>query len=108
MQTLEESEASIAFAIEILKLGGVVAHATETCYGLACDMTNSDAVEKLFNIKNRPPDQPVSALFSSIKASSEWALWSKEALELAKPTYGKSRRMSQGTSLGVLAERQEL
>ncbi|HCI04077.1 MAG: L-threonylcarbamoyladenylate synthase [Candidatus Peribacteraceae bacterium] len=84
MQTLEESEASIAFAIEILKLGGVVAHATETCYGLACDMTNSDAVEKLFNIKNRPPDQPVSALFSSIKASSEWALWSKEALELAK------------------------
>ncbi len=84
MQILEESEASIAYAIEILNLGGVVAHATETCYGLACDMTNSDAVEKLFNIKNRPPDQPISALFPTVKASSEWVEWSKEALIYAK------------------------
>ena len=84
MQILEESEASIAYAIEILNLGGVVAHATETCYGLACDMTNSDAVEKLFNIKNRPPDQPISALFPTVKASSEWVEGSKEALIYAK------------------------
>ena len=87
MQTLEASEASIAFAIEILNLGGVVAHATETCYGLACDMTNSEAVEKLFNIKNRPDDQPVSALFPSIKASSIWVEWTEKALALAKKEF---------------------
>lgn len=84
MQILPESEQATSYAVEILNLGGVVAHATETCYGLACDMTNSDAVEKLFGIKNRPPDQPVSALFPSVKASSEWVKWSKEALIYAK------------------------
>ena len=83
MQILEESEAGIAYALEILALGGTVAHATETCYGLACDMTNPDAVDNLFKIKNRPNDQPVSALFPSIEASEEWVEWCDEALELA-------------------------
>ncbi|MBU0458293.1 threonylcarbamoyl-AMP synthase [Patescibacteria group bacterium] len=84
MQVLKASPEAIAFALEILKLGGIVAHATETCYGLACDMTNREAVEKLFKVKNRVADQPVSALFPSIKASEEWVEWCPEALELAK------------------------
>lgn len=84
MQILEESEKATSEALRILEVGGVVAHATETCYGLACDMTNSEAIEKLFKIKNRPPDQPVSALFPSIEASKEWVEWSDEALELAE------------------------
>ena len=84
MQILTPSPAAIIQALRILKEGGTVAHATETCYGLACDLTNQEAVEKLFKIKNRPIDQPVSALFPSIKTTEEWVEWNEEARKFAE------------------------
>lgn len=77
------SDASIKEAIAILHDGGVIAHATETCYGLACDLSNAKAVEKLFAIKNRPSKQPVSALFSSIDQAQQYLEWNEGALLLA-------------------------
>ena len=82
MRTVEASKGLIE-AIHILKRGGVVAHATETCYGLACDLANPAAVAKLFAIKQRPLDQPVSALFVSIEEAKKWVEWSDEAEKLA-------------------------
>lgn len=76
------SEKSIQEAIKILREGGVVAHATETCYGLACDLGNATAVEKLFAIKQRPLNQPVSALFSTIDQSQQYLEWNEGALML--------------------------
>ena len=61
----------------------MVAHATETCYGLACDLSNPDAVMKLFKIKQRPLDQPVSALFASIEDAKKYVEWNDEAEVLA-------------------------
>ena len=73
----------IAEALQTLKAGGVVAHATETCYGLACDLRNPEAVAKLFAIKQRPVDQPVSALFVSVDEAKKWVEWNDEAEKLA-------------------------
>ena len=83
MQVLPENSKSIDQAIEILKAGGVVVHATETCYGLACDLSNPDAVKKLFQIKQRPLTQPVSALFENILQAKEYVEWNNRAEELA-------------------------
>lgn len=83
MQIAETSPQAVEQAVEILRAGGVVAHATETCYGLACDLQNLDAVQKLFAIKKRPEDQPVSALFSSIEQAKEYLQWNDEAQKLA-------------------------
>ena len=71
-------------ALEILRRGGIVAHATETCYGLACDLSNPQAAQRLFTLKQRPPMQPVSALFASLKAADAYVQWGKKAKELAK------------------------
>ena len=71
-------------ALQVLKEGGVVAHATETCYGLACDLTNPNAVAKLFAIKQRPAHQPVSALFSSMDQAKQFVIWTDRAEELAR------------------------
>jgi L-threonylcarbamoyladenylate synthase len=76
------SDKVIQEAITILRNGGVVAHATETCYGLACDLGSAVAVEKLFAIKNRPTNQPVSALFTSIDQSQQYVEWNEGALML--------------------------
>jgi len=70
--------------LEILAQGGIVAHATETCYGLACDLTNPKAVEKLFQIKERAFDQPVSALFPTIEEAKKFVEWNDEAEKLAR------------------------
>lgn len=69
METIPVSPASLACAVDVLHAGGVVIHPTETCYGIACDLTNEDAVKDLFDVKKRPLDQPVSALFSSVDAA---------------------------------------
>ncbi|MDD5623471.1 MAG: L-threonylcarbamoyladenylate synthase [Candidatus Peribacteraceae bacterium] len=84
MKVLPLSLQAIDQALEILAHGGSVAHATETCYGLACDLTNPKAVKRLFAIKARPADQPVSALFSSLEEAKKYVEWSDEAEELAQ------------------------
>ncbi len=83
MEIILEST-GINHAIDILRSGGVVAHATETCYGLACDLRNPKAVERLFLVKERPFTQPVSALFSSIEEAQKFVFFSEKALSLAK------------------------
>lgn len=85
MHVLSADDASsLDRALDTLGAGGVVAHATETCYGLACDLRNPDAVRKLFDIKQRPYDQPMSALFPSIEAAQAVCEFSEKALILAK------------------------
>lgn len=61
-----------------------MAHATETCYGLTCDLTNPSALKKLFDIKARPYSQPVSALFATLDEAKKFVIFSDRALELAQ------------------------
>ena len=44
----------------ILKSGGLVILPTETVYGVAANMLNQKAVERLYEIKKRPKDKPFS------------------------------------------------
>jgi|TARA_Y100000310_G_C20622034_1_gene783903 L-threonylcarbamoyladenylate synthase len=69
--------------VVILKEGGTVAHATETCYGLACNLSDRKSVQNLFDVKERPVDMPVSALFESIEQAKIYTEWSDLADQLA-------------------------
>lgn len=40
-------------AARVLKQGGIVAYATEYCFGLGCDPRNRDAVRRLLRLKRR-------------------------------------------------------
>ena len=84
MKILPASEESLQEAVSVIQNGGVVAHATETCYGLACDLTNESALKKLFALKKRPEGMPVSALFPSVEMAKEWVEWDEKAEELAE------------------------
>ncbi|MDO8649468.1 MAG: L-threonylcarbamoyladenylate synthase [Candidatus Peregrinibacteria bacterium] len=84
MRVLPPDEAGLHAALDVLERGGIVAHATETCYGLACDIANPDAVALLFSVKRRPLDQPVSALFPSIAEAKRYVEWPAQAEALAK------------------------
>lgn len=41
-------------AVEVLRQGGVILYPTDTIWGIGCDATNPDAVEKVYRIKERP------------------------------------------------------
>ena len=49
-------------AVGVLKQGGVLLHATDTVWGLACDATNDEAVQRMKTIKERHPVHPVLVL----------------------------------------------
>ncbi|MDB4978264.1 MAG: tRNA threonylcarbamoyladenosine biosynthesis protein [Candidatus Peribacteria bacterium] len=77
LMTLHES-------LNALQKGLVIAHPTETCYGLACDLTNKKAVERLFAIKQRPVMQPLSALFASVWHAQQYVEWNDMAEKIAQ------------------------
>ena len=83
MKILPPTPDSLRAAVALLHAGGIVAHATETCYGLACNLSNATAVARLFAVKERPPLQSVSGLFASIDQAKEYVLWNARAEELA-------------------------
>src|SRR3989344_9001978 len=71
-------------ALTALADGRLVIHPTETCYGVACDMTNPAAVARVFALKQRPLYQPISALFASVEEAKKYVEWNKKADELAR------------------------
>ena len=78
-----ESPEALARALDVIENGGCVVHATETCYGITCDLSNPAALKHLFAVKRRPAGQPVSVLFPSMESALQYGLFSAEALRLA-------------------------
>jgi L-threonylcarbamoyladenylate synthase len=55
----ESSEIQIRTFAEIIKGGGIVAFPTETVYGLGASAWNTTAIQKVFELKGRPSDNPL-------------------------------------------------
>lgn len=49
-------------ALEVLKAGGTILYPTDTVWGLGCDATNKEAVEKIFRIKQREESKSLIVL----------------------------------------------
>ena len=41
----------IALALEVLRSGGIILYPTDTVWGIGCDATNAEAVQKIYNLK---------------------------------------------------------
>ena len=57
----------IVDAAQLIKDGELVAFPTETVYGLGADALNPVACRKIFAVKGRPPDKPLSLHVSSVE-----------------------------------------
>lgn len=72
-------------AAGIVGKGGLVAFPTETVYGLAADYLNKKAIQKLYKVKKRPKDKPLTVHISKFdeldKLDCEVALFSKNLTE---------------------------
>ncbi len=55
-------ENEIKSAVEALRQGKVILYPTDTVWGIGCDATNEQAVSRIFEIKNRPPEKSMIVL----------------------------------------------
>lgn len=52
-------------AIEVLQSGGLLLYPTDTVWGLGCDATNPEAVDKIFKLKGRSSGKPLIVLIDN-------------------------------------------
>jgi len=76
---------AIKDAATALLKGDLVAFPTETVYGLGADVTNRDAIARIYKVKGRPVGHPLIVHISSMVNLNKWARDIPEyALKLAK------------------------
>jgi len=75
---------AVSRVVEILRGGGVVMHPTETCYGLAVNVRDEGALRKLYRLKGRDANKPLSILVDGFGMAGECGVFSEKAYDLAR------------------------
>lgn len=69
---IKQIQKDIFKAVETVRRGGIILYPTDTIWGLGCDATNTDAVERLFEIKHRPGSKAMISLVDSLETLEKW------------------------------------
>lgn len=64
--------ADIDSALQVLKRGGIILYPTDTIWGIGCDATNAEAVERIFNIKKRADSKAMICLLADSDDLERW------------------------------------
>lgn len=103
------SEHNLKLIKAAILAGDVVSFPTDTLFALACDATNSKAIEKLFALKKRPIDRTAPVLVASSEQGSRYAKFNETAHKLADAFWPGALTMVlpalEGSDLSVLAVR---
>ncbi len=75
---------SLKIVIEALKEGKLVVYPTDTLYGLAVNTENSEAIKKLFSVKNRSLDKPISVCFHDLKQLEDYVILTDKVRDIVK------------------------
>lgn len=64
-------EKELARSLEILRNGGLILYPTDTVWGIGCDATNPEAVEKVYRLKKRAESKALICLVSDYEMLRE-------------------------------------
>jgi L-threonylcarbamoyladenylate synthase len=87
--TREQIEKEARHCAEILKKGGVILYPTDTIWGLGCDATNTEAVKRIFAIKEREESKSLIVL---IESENQLSRYVRSIPEMAWPLIEHSER----------------
>ena len=65
-------ENEINNALKVLKQGGTILYPTDTVWGIGCDATNYEAVEKIYNLKRRKESKSMICIVSNFKMLNQY------------------------------------
>ena len=57
---------------KVLQEGGLILYPTDTVWGIGCDATNAEAIEKIYQLKNRPGAKALICLVSDFKMLNQF------------------------------------
>ncbi|HKI87380.1 MAG TPA: L-threonylcarbamoyladenylate synthase [Draconibacterium sp.] len=61
----EAMQEDIKKALEVLKKGGIILYPTDTVWGIGCDATNPEAVQRIYQIKKREDSKSMLVLMEN-------------------------------------------
>lgn len=59
-------------ALTVLKKGGIILYPTDTVWGIGCDATNADAIDKIYALKQREESKAMICLVSDFKMLQQY------------------------------------
>lgn len=80
---LADGEAGRAEAVRVLRAGGIVALPTDTVYGIAADLSDPGAIERLFAAKGRPPERGIVLLLADTSQAGTLGILDRAGRALA-------------------------
>ena len=83
-------EEDIKNAIDVMKKGGVILYPTDTVWGIGCDATNADAVDRIYKIKHRDDSKAMICLVDNEARLQNYIHHSKKLREANLKRYLKS------------------
>ena len=60
-------EEDLKTAVEVMRKGGVILYPTDTIWGIGCDATNAEAVDKVYKIKKRANNKAMLVLVGKME-----------------------------------------
>jgi tRNA threonylcarbamoyl adenosine modification protein (Sua5/YciO/YrdC/YwlC family) len=89
------SPRSVDRAVATLQRGGIIVFPTDTGYAMGCDLYNKKAIDRIYQIKQRDKQHPLSFICADLKELSQFAVVSNKA-------YRNMRRLLPGPFTFVL------
>ncbi len=89
MNLKETIEREANHCAEIIRKGGIILYPTDTIWGLGCDATNTEAVKRIFKIKQREESKSMIVLVESENHLSKYV---RTVPEMAWPLIENSER----------------
>jgi tRNA threonylcarbamoyl adenosine modification protein (Sua5/YciO/YrdC/YwlC family) len=71
-------------AVSMLEAGGVLTYPTDTYYGIGCDIMAKKAIERIYELKHRAPQKPLSIIVPELSQLSRYAIVSNFAFRVLK------------------------
>lgn len=78
------TECNLAVLISEILNGKILVFPTETSYGLGCDATKQESVDKIFKIKGRPDNKPLLIVVDSIEAAKKYLVWNENLEKISQ------------------------
>lgn len=71
-------------AVRVLQLGGLVVYPTETLYGLGANIMDLGAIQRVFEVKGRFHNKPISIAFRDVRHADKYVYFTPAARKLAE------------------------
>lgn len=68
----DDFKTEIQNCLSVLKKGGLILYPTDTVWGIGCDSTNAEAIEKVYALKRRSESKALICLVSDFKMLNEF------------------------------------